>query len=70
MAKGKQKEEKTIKANFVGGPRDGSTMQLVNPPPEKIRLAFPVWSTYEWDKALNAYRYIGDMRIEDRVMVT
>ena len=70
MAKAKTDAQKAAAdrakgAEFVGGPRDGDTLRLVNPPPAKIRLAFPVWCTYQWDKKIKKYRYIGDVKIED-----
>lgn len=58
------KKETSFKAKFVGGPKDDSELDIVIPPPEKIRLAFPEWCTYEWDDQLKAYRYIGDVRID------
>ena len=72
MAKAKKtdKVEKSLKANFIGGPKDGTSLQIVNPPPVHIRLAFPEWCTYEWDTDLKAYRYIGDVKIIEERGIT
>lgn len=41
---------------FVGGPRDGDTIRLANPPWGWIRLGMPEWSTYQFDGAVFRYR--------------
>jgi len=63
----KNKTAKAIDAKFVGGPKDGTTLQIINPPPEHIRLVAGVkdWCTYEWDTNLRLYRHIGDVRIKE-----
>lgn len=47
MSKDKiEKIEKNILMEFMDGPRIGTMIRLINPPPKKIRLAFPEWTTY------------------------
>ena len=41
-----EKIEKTITIDFIDGPRMGTSIRLINPPPKSMRLAFPEWSTY------------------------
>jgi hypothetical protein len=67
----KAAKAKTIDAKFVGGPKDSTTLQIVNPPPEHIRLVAGIndWGTYEWDVALRLYRHIGDVPIERKGIV-
>ena len=52
MAKAKKAKKAKVDphvcyAVFSGGPRDGDSLRMVNPPPEFLRLAFPDWCTYE-----------------------
>lgn len=67
----KAAEAKTVNAKFVGGPKDSTTLQIVNPPPEHIRLVAGInnWGTYEWDAGLKAYRYIGDVKLERKSII-
>lgn len=44
---------------FVGGPKDGKKMRLCVPPALHIRLAFPEWSTYSFDRSTGTYHYEG-----------
>ena len=73
MVKGKKKtgeekaaESKSVKASFVGGPKDGTVLQVVNPPPKYLRLVDGIkdWCTYEWDKSLSMYKAVGNVRIK------
>jgi len=70
-AEEKAAEAKTVNAKFVGGPKDSTTLQIVNPPPQYIRLVAGIndWGTYEWDPALSHYRHIGDVKLKDRGIV-
>lgn len=54
-----ENKEKSKKFDLIGGPRNGDTMILVNPPPKYLRLAFPEWCTYEFDKTKATYFYLG-----------
>lgn len=49
--------------SFVGGPRDGDEMRLVNPPPPALRLAMPEWCTYEWNETKSVFEFVGDKPI-------
>jgi len=76
MPKGRKKTqeqkdaEKRVKlCEFIGGPKDGEKITIVNPPPEKIRMAIPEWCTYEWDSRAKVYRYIGDIRLEGKITI-
>ena len=44
---------------FKGGPRDGTSLRLINPPWRYMRLAFPEWCTYEFDVEQQSYFYVG-----------
>ena len=44
--KTKTKEDTAVQIYFFGGPRDGKTLRVVNPPPSRMRLAFPEWCNY------------------------
>ncbi len=44
---------------FKGGPKDGKKMRLSVPPAEYLRLAFPEWSTYKFDRSTGTYHYEG-----------
>lgn len=59
------KTERVIAIMCEGGPRDQSSFRIVNPPPKKIRFAFPEWCTYEFDGEV--YRYVGDVKIDDGI---
>ena len=50
---------KSLNFKFDGGPRDGQSIWLANPPQRFLRLAFPEWCTYEFDSASGIYRYYG-----------
>jgi len=57
------KVDRVIAIVCHGGPRDQSSFRVVNPPPAKIRFAFPEWCTYEFGDG--AYHYIGDVKIDE-----
>jgi hypothetical protein len=40
------KKETSVTVTFSGGPRDGDTMCVRNPPSPRFRLAFPEWCHY------------------------
>ena len=77
MARKKKTDEekaanaKHVDAKFVGGPKDGTSLQVKNPPSKHIRLVSGVkdWCTYEWDTNLKHYRHIGDVKIERKGIV-
>lgn len=56
--KTKKKAEKNyVEVTFRGGPRDGDTMPLMNPPPPFVRLAFPEWCNYFLREGTAEYDY-------------
>lgn len=54
----KQKEETSVQITFEGGPRDATAMRVGNPPPPRLRLAFPEWCNYY--RIGNSYSYRFD----------
>ena len=59
-------KEEQVKAKIyklVDGPRGGTSMRLVYPPCPYLRLAFPEWCTYEYDKTSQTYLYVGNKPI-------
>jgi hypothetical protein len=42
----KDKPENAVTITLSGGPRDGDKLRMKNPPPVRIRLAFPNWCNY------------------------
>ncbi len=54
----KQKEETAVQITFQGGPRDGTVLRVGNPPPPRLRLAFPEWCNYY--RVGNSYSYKFD----------
>lgn len=54
----KQKEETSVQITFEGGPRDSTAMRVGNPPPPRLRLAFPEWCNYY--RIGNSYSYRFD----------
>lgn len=59
------KVERVAVFSCEGGPRDGQSFRLINPPPAQIRFGMPVWSTYEFRDGV--YHYIGDVEIDHGV---
>lgn len=65
MAKKKQTPAELLakqgmaKQSFVGGPRNGTVLQMQLKPLRYMRFAFPEWCTYEWDPTEVFYRYVG-----------
>ena len=55
--KKKAAEKNFVEVTFRGGPRDGDTMHLCNPPPLFIRLAFPEWCNYFLREGTTEYDY-------------
>lgn len=45
MAKTK-KASTSVEIHLNGGPRNGDTLRVANPPPPRIRLAIPEWCNY------------------------
>lgn len=44
---------------FQDGPMDVKKLRLSVPPPWEVRLAFPEWSTYTFDRDTGSYLYQG-----------
>lgn len=57
MVKKKVKEDSSVQISFDGGPRDGTTMRVLNPPPPRLRLAFPEWCNYYQVGNSSVYEY-------------
>lgn len=63
MAKKKATKKKdttkktSVEVTFHGGPRNGDTMHLSNPPPPFVRLAFPEWCNYFLREGTADYDY-------------
>lgn len=51
-----------VEAKFSGGPMDGQSLRVMNPPKRFIRLAFPDWGTYEW--TAGEYVHVGNVRLK------
>lgn len=49
-----------LKFRLNGGPYDEHELWLCNPPPRWLRLAVPVWATYEWVELAEEYLYRGE----------
>lgn len=60
VKKKSKKDEKVAEIYFFGGPRDGTKMRVVNPPPPRLRLAFPDWCNYYRIKETMDYEYDMD----------
>lgn len=62
MAKRKREDNSACEIYFVDGPRAGTNMRVVNPPPPRLRLAFPEWCNYYRKENTLDYEY--DMETE------
>lgn len=43
--------------DFVGGPKDGESIRLCDPPVKFFRTAIPEWCTYEFNEKEEKYFY-------------
>ncbi len=57
----KVKKEPSVIITFSGGPRDGDTMCVANPPSPRFRLAFPEWCHYYRVDDTLVYEYNMDI---------
>lgn len=57
----KEKEETAIQITFEGGPRDGTAMRVGNPPPPRLRLAFPEWCNYYRVGNTSSYKFDNEI---------
>lgn len=53
------KVETTLVCTLLDGPRAGSKLQLPNPPPRYIKVAFPEWAVYEAEGLDYRVRFTG-----------
>lgn len=54
------KPETTLVCTLLDGPRAGSKLQLPNPPPRYIKVAFPEWAVYEVEGRDYRLRFTGN----------
>ena len=62
MARRKREDNSACEIYFVDGPRGGTNLRVVNPPPARLRLAFPEWCNYY--RKGNTLDYEYDMETE------